>query len=83
VQAGRQIDPGGDDGRLDVARGAVDIAVETELQGDAGRSERALRRSSGAATEVAMVSGLAPGMFAVTRITGKSTCGNGATGNCE
>ena len=40
-------------------------------------------RSSGAATEVAIVSGLAPGMFAWTEITGKSTCGSGETGSCE
>src|SRR5690554_3183959 len=38
-------------------------------------------RSSGVATVVAMLSGLAPGRSAVTTITGKSTCGNGATGN--
>src|SRR3981081_1587393 len=37
-------------------------------------------RSSGVATEEAMVSGLAPGRFAPTEIVGKSTCGNGATG---
>ena len=30
-----------------------------------------------------MVSGLAPGMFAWTEITGKSTCGSGETGSCE
>ena len=38
-------------------------------------------RSSGCATDVAMVSGLAPGNVAVTWMVGKSTCGNGATGN--
>ena len=37
-------------------------------------------RSSGAATEVAMVSGLAPGRFAETLIVGNSTCGRAATG---
>jgi hypothetical protein len=37
----------------------------------------------GAATEVAIVSGLAPGMFARTDTTGKSTCGSGDIGNCE
>ena len=37
-------------------------------------------RSSGWATEDAMVSGLAPGSWAVTWMVGKSTCGSGATG---
>ena len=40
-------------------------------------------RSSGAATALAMMSGLAPGKFAETLIVGKSTCGNGAVGNCK
>ena len=44
AQAGRQVDPRGDDGRLDVAGGAVDVAIEAELERDAGRAERALRR---------------------------------------
>ena len=38
-------------------------------------------RSKGVATELAMVSGLAPGMAALTTIYGKSTCGSGATGS--
>ncbi len=38
-------------------------------------------RSSGWATEVAMVSGLPPGKLAVTWMVGKSTCGSGATGS--
>jgi hypothetical protein len=38
-------------------------------------------RSSGLATLVATVSGLAPGSVACTEMVGKSTCGNGATGN--
>ncbi len=38
-------------------------------------------RSSGAATEVAMVSGLAPGKPADTWMVGKSTWGKGATGS--
>src|SRR5580658_7540895 len=37
-------------------------------------------RSSGVATEEAIVSGLAPGRLAPTEIVGKSTCGRGATG---
>src|SRR3984957_6825274 len=36
--------------------------------------------SSGAATEVAMVSALAPDQVVVTWMVGKSTCGSGATG---
>ena len=40
-------------------------------------------RSSGVATVVAIVSGLAPGSCAVTEIVGKSTCGSGATGNLQ
>src|SRR5438128_11485861 len=38
-------------------------------------------RSSGVATDDAIVSGLAPGSRASTLIVGNSTCGNGATGN--
>ena len=37
-------------------------------------------RSSGVATEEAIVSGLAPGRLAETWIVGNSTCGRGATG---
>ena len=44
AQAGRQIDARGDDRRLDVSRRAVDIAIKAELERDAGRAERALRR---------------------------------------
>ena len=40
-------------------------------------------RSSGAATDDAMISGLAPGSEAPTLMVGKSTCGRGATGNCR
>ena len=38
-------------------------------------------RSSGVATEEAMVSGLAPGSDADTEMVGKSTCGSGETGS--
>ena len=38
-------------------------------------------RSSGAVTELAMVSGLAPGSLVLTLMVGKSTCGSGATGS--
>ena len=37
-------------------------------------------RSSGAATDAAMVSALAPGSVACTWMVGKSTCGSDATG---
>src|SRR5271157_5759735 len=37
-------------------------------------------RSSGVATDEAMVSGLAPGRPAPTLMVGRSTCGSGATG---
>ena len=40
-------------------------------------------RSSGLATLVATVFGLAPGSWALTEIVGKSTCGSGATGSFE
>src|SRR5262249_34080828 len=40
-------------------------------------------RSSGVATLVAMISGLAPGIEADTEIAGKSVFGNGATGRSE
>ena len=38
-------------------------------------------RSSGWATEDAIVSGEAPGSWALTAIVGKSICGSGATGS--
>ena len=40
-------------------------------------------RSSGVATLDAMVSGLAPGRFALTWMVGKSTCGRAATGRLK
>ena len=42
-QIGRQIGARGVDRRLDVARGAVDVAVDVELQGDARLADPALR----------------------------------------
>src|SRR5882757_2365306 len=42
---------------------------------------RPKRRSSGVATDEAMVSGLAPGRLAVMEIVGKSTRGKGDTGS--
>src|ERR1700735_3930428 len=41
----------------------------------------AICRSRGCATDVAIVSGAAPGTEADTRAVGKSTCGSGATGS--
>src|ERR1700679_1328599 len=38
-------------------------------------------RSSGVATDDAIISALPPGRLALTEIVGKSTSGNGATGN--
>ena len=73
--------------------GGVDVTVEIELDGDLRRAQHADRghlrdagdlancRSSGCATAVAMVSGLAPGYFTFTLMVGKSTCGRGATGS--
>jgi hypothetical protein len=43
----------------------------------------ASRRSSGSATVVPMISGLAPAMFACTTMTGKAMFGNGATGSLK
>src|SRR5712692_4110320 len=40
-------------------------------------------RSSGVATEEAMVSGLAPGKLALTRMVGKSTLGRSLTGKAR
>ena len=40
-------------------------------------------RSSGPATEEAIVSGLAPGNCALTEMVGKSTRGSAETGNCR
>src|SRR5882672_8266079 len=42
---------------------------------------RPKRRSSGVATDDAMVSGLAPGRLALMEIVGKSTRGSGETGS--
>ncbi len=66
----------------------VNIPVEAELQNDARAAERAAgghrtpairpsERSSGVATDEAMVSGDAPGSDALTMITGKSTAAGG------
>ena len=41
------------------------------------------RRSSGVATLLAMVSGLAPARLALTEMTGKSTLGSGETGRTK
>ena len=41
----------------------------------------AICRSSGCATDEAIVSGEAPGREALTTIVGKSICGSGATGS--
>jgi hypothetical protein len=67
---------------LNVQRGAVDVAVEVELDGDRGGALRGTRRHRGnarngreltldrPATDAAIVSALAPGSVAVTRSSG-------------
>ena len=95
-QIRRQVSARRIDGRLHVSRGGIDIAVQVELQGDAAVIPRVLDevisvtaamrpncRSSGVATDEAMVSGLAPGSAALTEMVGKSTCGRGDTGRIE
>ena len=44
---------------------------------------RPKRRSSGVATDEAIVSGLAPGRLQLTWMVGKSTRGSGATGKSK
>jgi hypothetical protein len=81
------------DRRLHVGRGRVDVAVQRELDRDRGRALRAFEVAiesmpamvancliSGVATEVAMVSGEAPGSCAETLTTGNSARGSAATG---
>jgi hypothetical protein len=92
-QIGRQIAARRVDGGLHVARGRVDVAVQVELQGDAGRAQAARRGHLGDRRDAAelalerrghrgaMVSGLAPGSDALTEMVGKSTCGSGDTGS--
>ena len=78
VQQGAwQVCPGRIDGGLNIPRRAVDVPAEVELQGDAGLIRDDLSTvisvtpeirpslfSRGAATEAAMISGLAPGIEA-------------------
>ena len=93
-QVARQLPSGGVDRGLDVVGGGVDVAVEIELQRDRWSIRAPLVdvicetpgicancRSSGCATDEAIVSGLAPGSDAETWMVGKSTCGSGATGS--
>ena len=92
-QVGGQVAARGVDAGFDVARGAVDVAVEIELQNVTlvvdSEEEEVISvtpamcpnwRSSGVATEEAMMSGLAPGSEAATAMVGKSTCGSGRNG---
>jgi len=79
-------------GGLHVAGRAIDVTAEIELQSHVGRAswlDEVISvmpamwlnwRSSGVATEAAMICALAPGKPAETLMVGKSTCGNGATG---
>ena len=54
-QVGRQVGPRGVDRRLHVARGAVDVAVEAELHGDARLPDLALRRHLGHVGDLAQM----------------------------
>jgi hypothetical protein len=54
-QIGRQIGARGVDRRLHVARGAVDVAADVELQGDARLPDAALRRHLGDVGDLAEV----------------------------
>ena len=90
----RQLAAGGIDRGLDVVGGAVDVAVEVELNGDRGRCRANSSRSSARCRESAPTAapaagrprrpwfrGCAPGRLAETWMVGKSTCGSGATGS--
>ena len=60
------------------------IRVEPRVLDEVISETEAMRencRSSGVATEEAMISGLAPGNDADTLMVGKSTCGKGDTGS--
>ena len=77
---------------LHVDRRGVDVAAVVELDVDRGVAQRVGRAddvdarivgncfSSGIATDVAIVSGLAPGRCADTLMTGNSVLGKAATG---
>ena len=92
-QRGGELAAGRVDRGLHIARGAVDVAIEVELQNDVGRAQRAGRSHLGHAGDAAQlplerrrhrrrhILGLAPGSDADTLMVGKSTCGSGATGS--
>ena len=82
------------DGGLHVSCGRVDVAVQIELQNDAGCSKRAGRRHFGQRRRCARTGapaesprktpsspGWRPADVALTWMVGKSTSGNGATGS--
>ena len=92
-QVSRKLAAGCIDGRLHVTPRGIDVAVKVELHRTIPVVPNwlteviwlmpAIRpncRSSGVATDEAIVSGLAPGNEAPTEMTGNSTCGKGATG---
>ena len=54
-QVGRQVGAGRVDRRFDVARGAVDVAADVELQGDTRLADAALRRHLGDGGDLAEV----------------------------
>jgi hypothetical protein len=72
AQARGQVGAGGIDRRLDVARGAVDVAVEPELQGDARLADGADRGHFGDVRDLAEMA------FERARDTGRDGVGTGA-----
>ena len=91
-QVARQVGGGGVERRLHVARGAVDVAGEVELDGDAGRAQRADRGHLGDAGDLAEPPlerrgdgrrhglGIGARPARLTRMVGNSTAGRLATG---
>jgi hypothetical protein len=92
LERGGQIGARRIDGSLHIASGAVDVAVQPELQGDARRSDGARRRHFVDIGDRAQMTlkrrcyrrrhghGLAPAMEACTEMVGRSTFGIGETG---
>ena len=89
LQTGRKVRSGRIDGRLDVARGPIDVAIKSELQDDAGSGRHPLRvisvtsailprwRSSG------LSDACCDRLGAGTEMVGKSTCYSAETGRLK
>ena len=88
-----QISAGGIDGRFDVARGAIDVAAQIELNGNVGAAQRTGRghfRDARNVSELAFqgsrdrrghdLGAGARQSEALMLMVGKSTCGNGEAG---